>query len=68
MTAAPSQPRTVAPSHAAPFMRGAWRVFELSLGEMLWSRRTVFLALVVGCPVLVALVIRIVDSMGITPF
>ena len=49
-------------------MRGAWRVFELSLGEMLWSRRTVFLALVVGCPVLVALVIRIVDSMGVTPF
>ena len=43
-------------------MRGAWRVFELSLGEMLWSRRTVFLALVVGCPVLVALVIRIVDK------
>ena len=35
-------------------MRGAWRVFELSLGEMLWSRRTVFLAIVVGCPVLVA--------------
>jgi ABC-type transport system involved in multi-copper enzyme maturation permease subunit len=50
------------------FMRGAWRVFELSLGEMLWSKRTVFLALVVGCPVLVALVIRIVDSMGVTPF
>jgi ABC-type transport system involved in multi-copper enzyme maturation permease subunit len=49
-------------------MRGAWRVFELSLGEMLWSRRTVFLALVVGCPVLVAMVIRIVDSMGVTPF
>jgi ABC-type transport system involved in multi-copper enzyme maturation permease subunit len=49
-------------------MRGAWRVFELSLGEMLWSRRTVFLAIVVGSPVLVAAVIRIVDSMGVTPF
>ena len=49
------------------FMRGAWRVFELSLGEMLWSRRTIFLAIVVGCPVLVAGVIRIVDSMGIVP-
>src|SRR4026207_2264642 len=50
------------------FMRGAWRVFELSLGEMLWSRRTVFLAIVVGSPVLVAAVIRIVDSIGVTPF
>ena len=27
------------------------RVFDLSLGEMLWSRRTVFLALIVGGPV-----------------
>jgi ABC-2 type transport system permease protein len=53
---------------SAPFMRGAWRVFELSLGEMLWSRRTVFLALIVGSPVLIAFVIRIVDSMGIVPF
>jgi ABC-2 type transport system permease protein len=50
------------------FWQGAWRVFELSLGEMLWSRRTVFLAIVVGCPVLVAAVIRIVDSAGIVPF
>jgi ABC-2 type transport system permease protein len=49
-------------------MRGAWRVFELSLGEMLWSRRTIFLAIVVGCPVLVAAVIRIVDTAGIVPF
>jgi ABC-2 type transport system permease protein len=49
------------------FMRGAWRVFELSLGEMLWSRRTVFLGIVVGCPVLVAAVIRIVDSLGVVP-
>ena len=55
------------PVRSSSFLRGAWRVFELSLGEMLWSRRTVFLAIVVGCPVLVAAVIRIVDSMGIAP-
>jgi len=48
-------------------MRGAWRVFELSLGEMLWSRRTIFLAIVVGCPVLVAAVIRIIDYAGFVP-
>ena len=45
----------------------AMRVFDLSLGEMLWSRRTIFMALVVGSPVLVALVARIVQSAGIAP-
>ena len=37
------------------------RVFDLSLGEMLWSRRTLFLIVVLGAPVLLALVFRIVD-------
>ena len=41
------------------------RVFDLSLAEMLWSRRTVFLALVVGGPVLIALILRIVELMQI---
>jgi len=49
------------------FLAGAWRVFELSIGEMLWSRRTIFMALVVGCPVAIALVVRIVQTAGITP-
>jgi ABC-type transport system involved in multi-copper enzyme maturation permease subunit len=39
-------------------MRSAWRIFDLSLGEMLWSRRSVFLALVVGGPVVLALITR----------
>ncbi len=41
------------------------RVFDLSLGEMLWSRRTVFLALVVGGPVLIAIILRIVDALNV---
>src|SRR5215831_10354417 len=41
------------------------RVFDLSLGEMLWSRRTVFLALIVGGPVAIAMVLRIVDFMHV---
>ncbi len=41
------------------------RVFDLSLGEMLWSRRTVFLALVVGGPVLIAVILRVVDSLNL---
>lgn len=46
---------------------GAMRVFDLSLGQMLWSRRTIFMALVVGGPVVLALVARIVQSAGIAP-
>jgi ABC-type Na+ efflux pump permease subunit len=49
------------------FVTGAVRVFGLSLGEMLWSRRTVFLLLVTGAPVFLALVARIVQSSGIVP-
>lgn len=41
------------------------RVFDVSLGEMLWSRRTVFLALVVGGPVLIAVILRIVTALNV---
>jgi ABC-type transport system involved in multi-copper enzyme maturation permease subunit len=53
----------------APVMPSLWtaslRVFDLSLGEMLWSRRTVFLALIVGGPVLIAVILRIVDALNV---
>jgi ABC-type transport system involved in multi-copper enzyme maturation permease subunit len=57
------------PTLSAPptFATGAVRVFGLSLGEMLWSRRTVFLLLVTGAPVFLALVARLVQSSGIVP-
>jgi ABC-type transport system involved in multi-copper enzyme maturation permease subunit len=51
----------------ASFLSGTMRIFELSLGEMLWSRRTIFMALVVGSPVVVAAIFRIVQSSGIVP-
>ncbi len=47
-------------------MTAAIRVFELSLGEMLWSRRTIFMGLVVGLPVVLALVIRLFELVGAT--
>jgi ABC-type transport system involved in multi-copper enzyme maturation permease subunit len=57
-----------AKARSAPsFVTGAVRVFELSLGEMLWSRRTIFMALVLAAPVLLALVSRIVQAMGVAP-
>ena len=48
-------------------MTGALRVFELSLGEMLWSRRTIFMALVLSGPVILAIVARIVQMRGTVP-
>jgi ABC-2 type transport system permease protein len=38
----------------------AVRIFDLSLGQMLWSRRSVFLGLLLGGPVLLAAAIRLV--------
>lgn len=49
-----------------PFWGAARRVFDLSLGEMLWSRRTIFMALVVGGPVLLAVIVRALDVLGMT--
>jgi ABC-type transport system involved in multi-copper enzyme maturation permease subunit len=52
------------PRQAPGMISASLRVFELSLGEMLWSRRTIFMALVVGLPVVLALVIRLFDLAG----
>jgi ABC-2 type transport system permease protein len=41
----------------------AARVFELSLSQMLWSRRSIFLGLLLGGPVVLALVVRVVDAL-----
>lgn len=70
MTEATVAPSTPAPAPAAParvapgLLVSALRVFDLSLGEMLWSRRTIFMALVVGGPVVIALVVRIAWMLG----
>ena len=46
------------------FFYASMRVFDLSLSEMLWSRRTVFMVLVTGLPVILALVVRAADLLG----
>src|SRR6187402_2407542 len=48
------------------FFGASRRVFDLSLGEMLWSRRTIFMGLVVGGPVLLALIVRGVEMFGMS--
>jgi ABC-2 type transport system permease protein len=40
------------------------RIFDFSLGEMLWSRRTVFMGLVVGLPVFIAVIVRVLFEAG----
>jgi len=51
---------------------GVWaaavRIFDLSLGQMLWSRRSVFLALLLGGPVLLAVALRIVATLYASGF
>ena len=57
------------PIPAAPgFFTSAVRIFDLSLSEMLWSRRTIFMMLVVGAPVVIALILRVLVGLGLPLF
>jgi ABC-2 type transport system permease protein len=52
-------------SRSAPrTLYASLRVFDLSLGEMLWSRRTIFMGLVVGLPVVIAIAARLIFMLG----
>jgi hypothetical protein len=61
----PAPPVPAAAARRAPsFGVAALRVFDLSIGQMLWSRRTIFLALVVGAPVALGIILRVMASAG----
>ena len=62
--ATPRVPTAPTRAHAPGFLYASMRVFDLSIGEMLWSRRTIFMLLVVGLPVVMALVLRAIDALG----
>jgi len=51
-----------APRTEPTVVASAARVFDLSLGQMLWSRRSVFLAILLGGPVLLAFVVRVLSA------
>jgi ABC-2 type transport system permease protein len=57
---APARPIPKAPG----YLTSAFRIFDLSVGEMLWSRRTIFMGLVVGAPVVIALIVRLLFELG----
>ena len=46
----------------------AMRIFDLSLGQMLWSRRSVFLGVLLGGPVLLALGLRVISALYLSGF
>ena len=46
----------------------ATRVFDLSLGQMLWSRRSVFLAVLLGGPVVLAALIAVLTRTSLGAF
>src|SRR4051812_23785751 len=59
----------MAATHRTPgYFSSAVRVFDLSISEMLWSRRTIFMALVVGAPVVISLLLRLLDALGAPVF
>ena len=49
---------------APGYLTSALRIFDLSLSEMLWSRRTIFMALLVGAPVAISLILRLLVGLG----
>ena len=49
---------------APGLLASSFRIFDLSVGEMLWSRRTIFMALVVAAPVLISLFLRMLVGLG----
>lgn len=60
-----TEPATQRPIPKAPgYFTSALRVFDLSISEMLWSRRTIFMGLVVGAPVVISLFMRMLDALG----
>jgi ABC-2 type transport system permease protein len=64
-----NEPTVQRPIPKAPgFFTSALRIFDLSVSEMLWSRRTIFMALVVGAPVLISVVLRLLDALGAPVF
>ena len=50
------------------FLSASLRVMELSIGQMIWSRRTVFMVLVTAGPVLIAAFSRFLHGIGLGSF
>ncbi len=52
-------------SRLLTLLSASMRVADLSIGQMLWSRRTIFMAMVASVPVLIAVAARMLESAGL---
>ena len=48
------------------FVNAAIRVFDVAVGQLLWSRRTIFMVLAVTAPIVIAVILRVSDAMGVS--
>jgi ABC-2 type transport system permease protein len=48
------------------FLSATARICDIAIGQLLWSRRTVFMALAAGGPVLLAAIFRSLDLFGVS--
>jgi ABC-type transport system involved in multi-copper enzyme maturation permease subunit len=48
------------------FFSATLRVFDIAVGQLLWSRRTAFMALAAGGPVVLAVIFRALDVFGLS--
>jgi ABC-2 type transport system permease protein len=46
------------------FARASLRMFRMSIGQMLWSRRTLYMMLIVGAPLVLAIAGRVLGATG----
>jgi ABC-type transport system involved in multi-copper enzyme maturation permease subunit len=61
------RPLAAVPHRPPSFLSATLRIFELSLGELLWARRTIFMVVVLAAPVVLALVARLTEASGVAP-
>src|ERR1044072_3494710 len=48
------------------FPNAAMRVFDVAVGQLLWSRRTIFMVLAAAAPIVIAIILRVSDAMGVS--
>ena len=48
------------------FLSATARICDMAIGQLLWSRRTVFMALAAGGPVVLAIIFRGLDAFGMS--
>ncbi len=61
----PATTLSPAARRAPSYLEASFRIFDLSLGQMLWSRRTIFLGLVVGSPLALGILFRVLEAIGV---